>query len=272
MGKVYVVISGKGGVGKTTSTINLGFSINDFGKEVIIVDGNLTTPNVGLHLGSPIVPITLNHVINDQAKVEEAIYEHESGTKIMPASLSIGELKNIDHSKLVDIAKKLRKISDHILIDSPAGLGEEARSSIDAADEVIIITNPEISAVTDALKTIKLAEEMDKKVIGVVITRQEGKKWEMPLESIKDMLEIPILGIIPEDDAIKESQVIKNAVVITHPRSKSARAYQKVSRRILGPEYVRKFEEKKKKEQEKEKAEAKKNGFFNKFWKILGIE
>ena len=96
-GKVYVVISGKGGVGKTTSAINLGISVNELGKEVIIVDANMTTPNVGLHLGSPIVPITLNHVMSNKARVEEAIYEHESGTKIMPASLSIGELKNIKH-------------------------------------------------------------------------------------------------------------------------------------------------------------------------------
>lgn len=260
MGKVYVIISGKGGVGKTTSTINLGSSMNELGKEVIIVDANLTTPNVGLHLGSPIVPITLNHVINDKAKVEEAIYEHESGTKIMPASLSIGELKNIDHERLFEVSKKLRKIADQIFLDSSAGLGEEAKSAIKAADEVIIITNPEISAVTDALKTIKLAEQMNKKVIGVIITRHQGKSWEMDLDTIKDMLEAPILGIIPEDDAIKESQRMKNAVIHTHPRSKSAKAYRKIARRILGPEYI-------KAEKRREKSE----GFLNKFWKFLGI-
>ena len=75
-GRVYVVISGKGGAGKTTSAINLGASINSLGKEVIIVDANLTTPNIGLHLGSPIVPLTLNHVLQSKAKPEEAIYEH----------------------------------------------------------------------------------------------------------------------------------------------------------------------------------------------------
>jgi len=272
MGKVYVITSGKGGVGKTTSAINIGLSINELGKEVIIVDANLTTPNIGLHLGSPIVPVTLNHVINDKAKIEEAIYEHESGTKIMPASLSIGELNNLDHEKLVDIAKKLRKIADHIILDSSAGLGEEAQSAMKASDEVIIITNPEISAVTDALKTIKLAEEFDKKVTGVIITRQEGKKWEMPLDSIKDMLEVPILGIVPEDDSVKISQQLKSAVVTTHPRSSSARAYQKISRRILGPEYMKKFEDKQRKQSEKAKERAKKDSFMKRFWRMLGVE
>jgi septum site-determining protein MinD len=267
MGKVYVIISGKGGVGKTTSTINLALCMNELGKEVIIVDTNLTTPNVGLHLGSPIVPITLNNVINNEAKIEEAVYEHESGTKIMPASLSIGELNKIDHTKLHEITKKLRKIADIIVLDSSAGLGEEAQSAIKAADEVIIITNPEISAVTDALKTIKLAESLNKKVVGVIITRHEGKKWEMDIPTIKDMLEAPILGVIPEDDAVKESQRMKKAVIHSHPRSKAAKAYTKITRRILGSEYLKKAENKEKREKSKTK-----ENLFSRILRNLGLK
>ena len=256
-GKVYVVISGKGGVGKTVSTINLGISVSNLGKEVIIADANLTTPNIGLHLGSPIVPITMNHVMNDKAKIEEAIYEHESGAKILPSSLSVGELENISHEKLSDITKKLRKITEIVFMDSAAGLGEEAQAAMRAGDEIILITNPESSAVTDALKTIKLAEQMDKKVIGVIITRMEGKRWEMDIATIKDMLEVPILGVVPEDDCVKESQRMKNAVIHTHPKSKAARAYRKISRRILGPEYMKK--------------DKKKKNFFSKFLESLGL-
>jgi len=261
-GKIYVVISGKGGVGKTTSAINLGSSINELGKEVIIVDANLTTPNVGLHLGSPIVPITLNHVLNNEARVEEAIYEHESGTKILPSSLSINELASIDLSRLPDTTKRLRKISEYVLLDASAGLGEEAKSAIKAGDEIIIITNPEISAVTDALKTIKLAEEMNKKVLGVIITRSTGKPWEMDIPTIKDMLEVPILGIVPEDDAIKESQRMKKPVIHSHPRSKSAKEYRKIARRLLGPEYMKKSKE----------IEKKNESFFNKLLKSIGLK
>jgi len=268
MGKAYVIISGKGGVGKTTSTINIGIALTELAKEVIIVDANLTTPNVGLHLGSPIVPITLNHVINNKAKVEEAIYEHDSGAKIMPASLSIGELKSINHEKLPEIIKKLKKISDITLLDSSAGLGQEAKSAIKAADEVIIVTNPEISAVTDALKTIKLAEEMKKDVIGVIITRHEGKKWEMDIPTVKDMLEVPILGIVPEDDSVKESQKMKNAVIKTHPKSRAARSYIKIAKKILGPEFLK---EQKKKDDEKKSAKEK-LGFFRRLLINLGFK
>ena len=234
MGKIYAILSGKGGVGKTTSTINLGTALNHLGEDVIIVDTNLTTPNVGIHLGAPIVPITLNHVLNGQAEIEDAIYEHESGTKIMPASLSLKETEKINYKKLIDISRKLKKISNHVLMDSAAGLGEEARASMSAADEIIIVTNPEMTAVTDALKTIKLSEEMGKPVKGVIITRFQGKKIDMPISNIKDMLEVPILGIIPEDESIKESHVMKNSVIYTHPKSDAARTYYNTTRRLLG--------------------------------------
>jgi septum site-determining protein MinD len=234
MAKIYAIISGKGGVGKTTSTINIGTSLNHLGEDVIIVDANLTTPNVGIHLGAPIVPVTLNHALNNQAKFEEAIYEHESGTKVMPASLSLRETEKVDYTKFPELMKKVNKITDYVLIDSAAGLGEEARAAIDACDEIIIITNPEMSAVTDALKTVKLAEEKGKPVTGVIITRYRGKSHEMSIPNIRDMLEIPILGIIPEDDAIRESQAMKNSVILTHPRSRAARMYFNTSKRLLG--------------------------------------
>ena len=234
MSRIITITSGKGGVGKTTTSINLATALNFFGKEVIIVDANLTTPNVGLHLGAPIVPISLNHVLLGKAKISDAIYEHESGTKIIPSSLSIGELKRLDHSKLKELSKKLRKMADYIIYDSSAGLGDEATAAIESADEIIIVTNPEIPAVTDALKTAKLAEQLGKEIRGVIVTRIRNNNAEMPIANIQDMLELPILGIIPEDDNIQMSVVMKDAIIHTHPKSKAARAYKKIAAKILG--------------------------------------
>ena len=234
MAKVYAIISGKGGVGKSTTAINLGTSLNYLGEEVIIIDANLTTPNIGIYLAAPIVPTTLNHVLNNEAKLEDAIYEHESGTKIMPASLSLKETEKIKYNRLPEITKRLKKITNHVLIDCAAGLGKEARAAMDSADEIVIITNPEMAAVTDALKTIKLAEEMHKPVKGVIITRYRNKKTDMSISSIKDMLETTLLGIIPEEESIRESQVMKNAVIYTHPKSQAAKTYLATSRRFLG--------------------------------------
>lgn len=234
MAKIITIASGKGGVGKTTTAINLGAALNSFGKEVIVVDANLSTPNVGLHLGAPLVPVSLNHVLLGKASLADAVYEHESGTKIIPSSLSIRELKRINHSKLKDVAKKVKKFGDIIIFDSAAGLGEEAIAAMDAGDEVILVTNPEIPAVTDALKTSKLLEQMGKEIRGVIVTRVRGLKTEMPIANIKDMLELPILGVIPEDNRMQAALVKKDALLHIYPRSKAAQAYKKIAAKIIG--------------------------------------
>lgn len=237
MQKIIVITSGKGGVGKTTTAINLGAAMTYFGQDVLIIDGNLSTPNIGLHLNSPEVPITLNHVLSKKADITDAVYEHESGMKIMPSSLSISELKKIRPQKIKDFRNAFKKIADYVIMDSAAGLGEEATSAIEAADELIIVTNPEIPAITDALKTVKLAEQMNKNVKGIIITRVRKDEIEMQPESVKEMLESPILGMIPEDIQIKRSLNLKDSVVNTYPKSKSARAYKEIAAKILDIDY-----------------------------------
>ena len=237
MKRIIVVTSGKGGVGKTTTAINLSAAINNFGKDVLLIDANLTTPNVGIHLNSPEVPVNLNHVLQKKAYPFESVYEHESGLKIVPASLSVKELKKIKHNKIKDFKKDFLEISDYVIFDSAAGLGDEALSAIDASDDLIIVTNPEMPAITDALKTIKLAEEMKKNVHGVIITRVRKNKSELGPEIVKDMLEVPILGMIPEDTKLQESLRLKDAIIHTHPKSKPSRAYKEIAAKIIGVPY-----------------------------------
>ncbi len=234
MARIIVINSGKGGVGKTTTAINLGVSLNKLGKEVIIVDANLNTPNIGLQLGAPIVPVTLNHILKGTASVDEAIYEHSSGTKIVPSSLSIEELTKFNTKKIPGIAKELSKMCDYVIIDSAAGFGEEVIASLDAADEIIIVTNPEMPSVTDALKAVKVARKMGKEINGVVVTQHRGASYEMSLPSIKSMLESQIIGVVPEDKAVKEALNLRDAVVHTHPKSKVAKKYCEIARKITG--------------------------------------
>jgi len=234
MGRIIVINSGKGGVGKTTTAINLGASLNKLQKEVVIVDANLNTPNIGLQLGAPIVPVTLNHVLKGKADIEEAIYEHSSGTKIIPSSLSVKELTKFNCKKIPEIAKKLKKDYEYVIFDSAAGFGEEVMAVLEVADEIIIVTNPEMPAVTDALKSIKVAREMGKTVNGIIVTRHSNAKYEMPLSSIKSMLESQIIGVIPEDKAVKEALNLRDAVIHTHPRSKVSKKYIEIARKITG--------------------------------------
>ncbi len=234
MSRIIVINSGKGGVGKTTTAINLGASLNKLNKEVIIVDANLNTPNIGIHLGAPIVPITLNHVLKGKASIEDAIYEHSSGTKIVPASLSIKELTKFNTKKLPIIAKQLKEMCDYVIFDSAAGFGEEAMAVMDAAEEIIIVTNPEMPAVTDALKAVKVARGRGKTINGIIVTRHRNARYEMPLSSIKSMLEAQIIGVIPEDKAIKEALAKRDSVVHTHPRSKASKKYIEIAKKVNG--------------------------------------
>lgn len=234
MARVIAIISGKGGVGKTTTAINLGAALNKLNKEVIIVDANLNTPNIGVHLGAPIVPITLNHVLKGKATIEEAIYEHSSGTKIIPSSLSIKELTKFNTKKLPSITESLKSLADFIIFDSAAGFGPEAIATLEVGEEIIVVTNPEMPAITDALKAVKVARSMNKDVKGVIVTRHQNAKYEMPLSAIKSMLEAPIIGVIPEDKAVKESVTKRDAVVHTHPRSRVSKKYNEVAAKILG--------------------------------------
>jgi len=237
MSKVFVITSGKGGVGKTSTAINLGAAINYFGKDVLVIDGNLSTPNIGIHLNSPEVPINLNHILLKKAEVFEAIYEHKSGMKIIPSSLSIKELGKAKSGEIKNFKNDFKKISEYIVIDSAAGLGDEAISVIEIADELIVVTNPEMPAITDALKTIKLAEQLKKSVLGVIITRVNKDKIEMQPETVKEMLDTPILGMIPEDISVKKSLNLKDAVVHVYPKSKASRAYKEIAAKLLEIEY-----------------------------------
>ncbi len=237
MKKIIVITSGKGGVGKTTSAINLGASLNHFGKDVLILDANLTTPNVGIHLNAPEVPISLNHVLQNKADMFEAVYEHDSGMKIIPSSISIKELKKIKPEKLKNFKRDFANLADHVIVDSAAGLGAEARSVIEIADEIIIITNPELPAITDALKALKLAEQMKKPILGVIITRVKKDKIELQPDIVREMLEVPILGMVPEDIDVKKALNEKDAVVHTHPKSKAARAYKEIAANLIDVKY-----------------------------------
>ena len=172
MTRLIAVASGKGGVGKTTTTVNLGVALASFHKNVIIVDANLTTPNIGLHLGIHNPPYTLNDALEGKSSIVDAIALHESGVRVIPAGMNLKHLNTTKPQKLWDVALDLFGTADIVLLDTPAGLEEGAKSVLDASEEVLIVTNPEMPAVTDALKTIRIAYASGANVIGVVLNKQ----------------------------------------------------------------------------------------------------
>ena len=109
MARIVACVSGKGGVGKTTITSNLGLVLNNLGKKTIVVDGNITTPNLSIHLGIPLYPITLHDVLKGEADIREALYLHPTGLTILPGGIGLQDLENINLDDLYNHLTKLRK-------------------------------------------------------------------------------------------------------------------------------------------------------------------
>lgn len=229
--KTIGLLSGKGGVGKTTSAVNLAAALNFYGKQTIIIDGNLTTPNLALHLGSPTNPVTLHHVLQGKHSIHDALVRHPSGIYFIPGSLALEDMEKLKLSHLKTI-KNLK--ADYVIIDGAAGLGKEALATLEHCDEILIVTNPELPAMTDALKTIKIAEELGKEVKGVIVTRTKKDKFDVSLRNIEAMLEKPVIAVIPEDPAIRESLALKDSIIYTHPRSYAAQRYLRLAAVISG--------------------------------------
>ena len=226
--RAIAIVSGKGGVGKTATAINLGISLSNLGNSVTIVDANISTPDVALSLGAPIVPTALQHVLSRKAKTQNAIYRHHSGAKILPSSLSFND--SMDISLLKNVIQDLKKTNDFILIDCGAGINKETRAVMESADECLIITNPEMPALSSALKTIMAAKQLDKKITGIIVTKTT--KNGIGEENIRSLLENDILGNIPYDDGFRDSLMKREALVSLDPNNKASKRYGKIAKKI----------------------------------------
>lgn len=242
MSKVIGVFSNKGGVGKTTTAINLASALNEFGRIVVLVDTDITSPNLGMYLGNHNNPISLNHVIKGEASIYDAAYLHESGIFIIIGSINpVNTI--IDYKKIDNEIKKLKEKFEMIVIDSSPGQDNESLSALASVDSMLIVTTPELAAVTDALRTITIGKQLGKNIIGAVVTRAHGHDYEMSKENIEAMLGVPVLTVIPEDKNVPLSARVKSPLVRANPDSDASVAYKKLAAIILGSKYER-FESK----------------------------
>ena len=221
MTRFISVASGKGGVGKTTTALNLATALSTLGKKTMLVDANVTTPNVSLHLGFHTYSPTLQHVMNGKSTIAQALYVHPSGLQVMPSSLHAATTTNF-HDGLHQVFLRLYGKKEFVIVDTAAGLGHEALSAMRACDEVLVVTNPNILALTDAIKTIATAKKIGKNFLGVAVNRYAN---DPPASAIKKIVNKPIISFIPEDKNIQKSLLLRHPVVHTHPSSKSSKEF-----------------------------------------------
>jgi MinD-like ATPase involved in chromosome partitioning or flagellar assembly len=207
-------------------------------KRTLLIDGNLSTPNVHVYLGWPILKKTLHDALRSQAKYKEVIYTHDSGMRILPTITTLHEVKNLKHERLVEVIQDLEGESDLILLDSSSGVGREALCAMQACDEVLIVTNPELGAVLDAQKTIQLAHELGKTILGVVLNKARKDKYELNTEEVEKLLDLPVIGVVPFDNAIRKSITKKQPVTHSYPKSRAAMEYEELASMLLGRKYL----------------------------------
>jgi len=233
MTRIVCVASGKGGVGKTTVVANLATALTDLNQNVIVIDSNMHTSNLGLHLGIPLYPVTLQDVLKGKAKIKDALYHHPNGFRVIPADISLAKRMTVKPNQLMSVIYKLIGDPDFIIIDTMAGLGQEALTAIEVADEMITVTNPELSALTDAFKLNKIADEVQTHNLGVVINRVKNEDHEFSIDGVKEFLNIPVLGVVHEDKLVRRSISNKEPVTSFKPNSKPSKEFMALAKTLV---------------------------------------
>jgi len=202
-GKIIGVISIKGGVGKTTTVSNLAAALtHDFGKKVLAVDANFTSPNLGLHLGLTNPKPNLHSVLANKSLVKEAIYHHDYGFDILPTSLINYQ---INPFMLKSKIGSLKKNYDYILIDSSPNLNTEMLSTILTSDEIVVVSTPDYPTLSCTLKAVKVAKAKKTIIKGIVINKVKDKHYELNVEDIEKSTGVPVIGVIKDNNRVVES-------------------------------------------------------------------
>ena len=239
MVRIIDVCSGKGGVGKTTIASNLGVALHKFNKKVVVVDCNLTTSHLGLLFGIFSFGPTLNSFLKNEANLEDAVYIHNTGLRIVPASLDLRNIINIDVSGLKEKLKNAFSNYDIVLLDSAPSLGRESLIAMKSSDEVLFVANPHIPSLVDIVKCYQLIDTLENKPmpLGIIVNRVRNRPYEIKLDEIKQFTELPVLGIIPEDEKIIESANKKTLVTVSNKNSSSSLAFFEIAAKLVGSDY-----------------------------------
>ncbi len=239
MSEVIVITSGKGGVGKTTTSANLGTGLAMEGKKVAMIDADIGLRNLDVIMGlENRIVYDLIDVVEGKCRLKQALIRDKrfENLFLMPAAQT-KDKDSISPEQMTKLCETLKEDFDYIIIDCPAGIERGFKNAIAGADKAVVVTTPEVSAVRDADRIIGLLEANNLSRPTLILNRirvdMVRKGDMMAMEDVTEILAIDILGIVPDDESIVVS-ANKGEPAVTDDNSKAGTAYRNITQRILG--------------------------------------
>ena len=240
MGEVIVITSGKGGVGKTTTTANLGSALALKGKKVVLVDTDIGLRNLDVVMGlENRIVYDIVDVVEEKCKLRQALIKDKRFNELflLPAAQT-RDKSAVNEEQMKELTSKLKEEFDYILLDCPAGIEQGFKNAIAAADRALIVTTPEVSAIRDADRIIGLLEANEIHKIDLIVNRLRMdmvKRGDMmSIEDVIDILAIDLIGAVPDDENIVIAT--NQGEPLAGDSSLAGTAYMNICKRILGEE------------------------------------
>lgn len=241
MSTAIVVTSGKGGVGKTTTTANIGSALALMGKRVCVVDADIGLRNLDLVLGlENRIVYDIVDVVNGTCKLKQALIKDKrfDNLTLLPAAQT-KDKNAVNPEQMHDMINKLKEFNDYVIIDCPAGIEQGFKNAVVGADRAIVVVTPEVSSVRDADRIIgmlEVAEVQDSKLLVNRLRYNMVKKGDMlGVDDIKEILAIDLIGVVPDDEDIVTT-TNRGEPAVMKESSLSGRAFRNIARRIQGEE------------------------------------
>lgn len=239
-GRVIVITSGKGGVGKTTTSANIGTALAKAGNKVVLIDTDIGLRNLDLLLGlENRIVYTIVDVVEERCKLKQALVKDKKNPNLsLLAAAQTRDKSAVSQEQLKDICDQLKKDHDFILVDCPAGIEQGFQNAVAGATEAIVVTTPEMSAIRDADRIIGLLsarEEIEtfKLLLNRVRPNLIASNDMMSVEDVVELLACDLIGIIPEDTGIISS-TNKGEPIVNDDKALAGQAYRNVAQRIMG--------------------------------------
>lgn len=239
MGEVIVVTSGKGGVGKTTTTANIGAGLVSLGKKVVVIDADIGLRNLDVVLGlENRIVYDIVDVVTEQCRLKQALIKDKrfDGLYLLPAAQT-KDKDAVSQEQMVKLCKDLSEMHDYVLIDCPAGIEQGFKNAIAGADRAVVVTTPEVSAVRDADRIIGLLEaaeiENPKLIVNRIRPDMVRRGEMMDLDDMREILAIDVIGVVPDDENVVIS-TNRGIPTVSDENSHSGQAFRNISMRITG--------------------------------------